>query len=375
MKGEDLVQEMDFSKAHEIFEAFEACVRKYGDFISNYYDGGRRCFEVCCSVRDWLESALAHLAERFPSENAPLPKGLDIYLLVVVADIIQKGVEELFRKFSLDGMYKERTKTDFFVGRQEDCDDAHFGRLRAVFGAHPFDIGKNRKSNRGCVHFLGDSPTWHGRICAVVSKEGEDLEYWELFLPELKKYLSHRLGLLMLVYEKIEKDVQMFIELMRETPIKGVDSGDVIARVSCLCEEASASKRGCFSEGFDFELEKLHRYFSCKITDSANLPMVEAYRNALLSRIDYWAMTLQTMSFVEEDISDEPLLDVHHLGLPNRWLREFQEVVLKEKRLFVLRRIFSKYFPVGDIDDDEFELLIMAYLFTHPEWGKENTNL
>ena len=300
------------------------------------------------------------------------PVGLDLFIIVIIADIFQKGIHQLFFNICSAEEYARVSKTDFFRSRKEKTDDRHLEEVRAVFGAHPFDIKSEDK--RGCVHWLGDSPEWTGEVCAMISRPGEKIEFFPIDLNELWNFIRHRYGLLDSISRKIEDDRAAFIEEMKAIPISFNEGMTAIEKLSILHNEAGKDKRGKIGDEYQNEIQELINIFTCPITAPDNLSMVEAYRNALLPVIEKQRDILQNMIFAES-WNDEPLLDVFRLGLPDQYHRDVQDLLVNSESARVgedvLRRVFHGKFTLNYRTRLEFLLLIRAYLLTHPNFKEE----
>ena len=169
-----------------IFKDFENLIQSQSDFICNNY--GLPAFELCCSVCDWFETCLKHIQPLFKDENY-CPIGLNLYMDIVAADIFQKGVKALFEKFFQQDPYNQKSATTFFPSRQEKSDDLHLSKLRAVFGAHPFDI-KHKGKDSGYVLYIGDSPSWIGEARAMISHPGQEIKFISLNPNVLKQFIA-----------------------------------------------------------------------------------------------------------------------------------------------------------------------------------------
>lgn len=187
----------------KIFREFEDLIQHQSDFIINNY--GQPAYDVCCSVRDWFETCLEHIHPLLEDENY-IPIGLNLYMDIVSADIFQGGIEKLFWNFLAGATYKKKATTHFFKNRKKASDDEHLKEVRAIFGAHPFQIGKvkkgNDRSHLGRVHYLGDSPRWLRNPAAIISRPNGQTEVFSLDLAELKQFIIHRYSLLKDVTEK-----------------------------------------------------------------------------------------------------------------------------------------------------------------------------
>lgn len=350
----------------KIFKDFEQLIQKEEDFICNNY--GRQKFDVCCSVRDWFETCLKHIEPLFSEKNYR-PLGLNLYMDIVVADIFQEGAEKLFWNFLNKTTYDQKADTNFFQTRKTTSDDKHLKEIRAVFGAHPFEIGKGKdRESIGRVHYLGNSPSWLRRIEATISRPNGEIESFALDLNELKQFIEHRYGLLECVVAKIKSDINAFTTQMKATPILIDENLPPIEKLNILYEEAGANKRGKIGNGFQKVIGNLRDVFSCKITSSKNFSMVADYRQALIPAIGRQQKILQEMTFLKT-WEFEPLLDVFELGLSPQYHRDIQDLrvqdcpfPLGEK---VLQDLFRDKFDVTHSTRKEFYLLICAYLFMH----------
>ncbi len=352
-----------------IFKNFENVVQKNLHFIQNKY--GERALDLCFSVRDWFETCLQHIKRNNCSENM-CPVGLDLFIIVIIADIFQKGIHQLFFNICSAEEYARVSKTDFFRSRKEKTDDRHLEEVRAVFGAHPFDIKSEDK--RGCVHWLGDSPTWKREVCAMISRPGEKIEFFPIDISELWRFIEHRYGLLENISRKIEDDRAAFIEEMKAIPIPFKEGMTPIEKLEVLLNEAGRGQRGKIGDAYQYEVQELMDIFACPISAPDNLSMVEAYRNALLPAIGRQRDALQNMTFAEY-WKDEPLLDAFALGLSDQYHREVQDLTVSVCSFplgeEVLRDVFYEKFSLDYGTRQEFLLLIRAYLFTHPNFKEE----
>lgn len=354
----------------KIFKDFEDLIQHQSDFIINNY--GQPAYDVCCSVRDWFETCLKHIQPLFKEERYS-PTGLEVYIDIVIADIFQKGVKVLLEKFFWKNTYNQKSSTNFFPSRQEESDDLHLKKLRAVFGAHPFDI-KHKGEDLGCVLYIGDSPLWLGESKAMISHPGREIKSISLNSNGLKQFIMHRYSLLADVIQKIKSDIAGFIETMKKTPIGITDAMSPLEKLDILHEEAGKDKRGKIGDEFQVEVEQLRNMFACDITSPQNKAMVETYRKALLSIIEKYRKILKNMSFAEA-WEEEPLLEASALGLPDKYNWDIQNLRIKSPKSPIaencLKNLFHSKFDTTYSSREEFYLLICAYLFTHP--GKEET--
>lgn len=245
--------------------------------------------------------------------------------------------------------------------------------MRAIFGAHPFEIGRAKKGkNRnhiGRVHYLGDSPKWLGNPEAFISRPNGQTEIFALDLNELKQFIAHRYRLLADVIGKIKSDIASFIETMKDAPIGVTDTMPPLEKLDILHEEAGADKRGKFGSGIQDEIKNLQTTFACNVTSPKNKAMVETYRKALLPIIEKYQAALQNMTFLE-DWREEPLLKASELGLPDGYDYDIQNLQIGFPKSQIaensLKALFHSKFDTSYASREEFHLLIRAYLFTHP---------
>lgn len=296
-------------------------------------------------------------------------------MLIVIADLFQKGVEQLF--FNIihsSAQYKKSAATKYFRTRKEETDDRHLEEIRAIFGAHPFDITSEGKG-RGCCHWLGDSPTWHGKTEATISLPEGKIKFFSLDLGELWKFIEHRYGLLAHITEKIKSDRMAFIKKMKKTPILLTENMSPIEQLDILYKEAGKSNRGKIGDGYQDEVRELRDIFSCTITSPDNVAMVETYKKALVPLIEKQREILQNMAFTES-WEDEPLLDAFALGLSEQYSKDVQDLrVISEKSFLAeatFRSMFQGKFCLEYNTYSEFFLLIRAYLFSHPNIDGDN---
>lgn len=352
----------------QIFEDFENIIQRERSFIINQY--GVRAYNICCSVRDWFETCLNHIHPLFEDKNY-CPIGLNLYMDIIVADIFQGGAKKLFWNFLMEADYENKSATHFFKNRKEASDDEHLKEIRAIFGAHPFEIGRVKKNNDrsslGCVHYLGDSPRWLGNPAAIVSRATGKTESFSLSLDELKQFIVHRFSLLAVITEKIKSDIANFVEEMKAHPIGITNEMSPLEKLNVLYDEAGENKRGKVGIEFQNEVEKLRSIFSCKITSPKNRVMVETYRKALLPIIEKYRETLQNMTFLDS-WSDEPLLDAVNLGLPPQNRIDIRDLLIESSKSQIgescLEKLFSSKFETAHSSCKEFYLLICAYLYS-----------
>lgn len=353
----------------KIFKEFEDLIQHQSDFIINNY--GQPAYDICCSVRDWFETCLKHVRPLLEDENYT-PLGLYLYMDIVAADIFQKGAEKLFWNFLSGTTYKNKTVTHFFKNRKEASDDEHLKEVRAIFGAHPFQIGKvekgNDRSHIGRVHYLGDSPRWLEFPTAIISRSDGRTESFSLDLDELKQFIIHRYGLLRHVTEKIQGDLKSFVELMASTPIPIAENMSPLEKLDILYEEAGPNKRGKAGNGFQDEVQKLRNMFSTSVTSPKNQAMVDSYREALLPIIKKYRDCLQSMDFLNS-WKEEPLLNAFSLGLPDNYSWDIQNIRIESSKSPIaencLKSLFHSVFDTTYASRKELYLLICAHLFVH----------
>lgn len=286
---------------------FRSYINKNNNFIYSYFkDRGKKNHWNCiCSCMDWIDVAIAqisHLQQKEVPDDINVHT-MEVYSLISAIDVINESITQLSRVITGSIAPPFKGKSDIFSKPRQfkgDSDEDYFKHIRAVFGAHPINLNKNKEK------WFASWPTkgiWneYDFECLLYSAniEKKDITFGFKF-DELNKFLISRYAYLDELILKLEKIKNKAVNENIHRIIKSFDNP--LEQLYHLKEEAELR----FDVGYyHHNLDLLISFFETDRTYLKNEEVLDRYFEGLATVIEELRYNMQTMSsneLVTDDI-------------------------------------------------------------------------
>lgn len=280
--------------------------------IDNEHDekqtkGAYCAWERTCAAMDRLQDTIRYLNSIELGKNEDFYSAFDFYDFINNAYVVIDCIKTLGSIFRIDiNLIKEiEDSTSVFGTRlsEKSTDQKYFEYIRSLCSVHPLCTNHQAMFLSGSKFHCCSFVTWRQHLafddpqadlCAVIYLSNGTRNHG-IYISQFEKYLTKWIELIPKIREAKNNYTDKIYEKLRKEHVKELSEfgGDVVKFLSYL--KAEYCKR--FDYGDDFQFDVCADFFTVKLSDSRNYPVLEKFRNAIVYSLQFFRNALQNMSY------------------------------------------------------------------------------
>ncbi|ALP38021.1 hypothetical protein ASL14_19330 [Paenibacillus sp. IHB B 3084] len=258
---------------------------------------GKNYWNIICACMDWIDVGVEYM-NGFSFDRKKLgARGLEVFTYISAIDIVWESIQQLHRAIIDEKEVPFSGEKDVFINDVLHKDDnTYFKHVRAVFGAHPVNLSKDKNNDKWFASWptSGIHEKYDVAIYLYNVDPSKDDILFGFKFAELNKFFAKRYNHLFYLAKKLEEQYQ---DYKSSLILNGIRTTTNIEDQLDILEDELNNRLS--NDYFENLVDRIKRIYKANVTNENNRGIIEDYRGKVNRVVEELTIKMQNLDYTD----------------------------------------------------------------------------